>query len=161
MRPWWLALAVVATPVVAQDAGSGDIYGTALSNGWENRSTATVELSTEIQGSQRKPIWVEAGPYQALSLYHAPFDTTPYKSMAMLIQGMDGGAQQLRIVAVVDGRPLEAQAYPVTLPASGWKKVELPLAKIGADKKRIDGLLVQNATDKAIAPFVVTEIALH
>lgn len=161
MRPWWVALALLAVPAVAQEAGVGNVYGTALGSGWENWSWAKVELSSEVQGSQRKPIRVEAGPYQALYLHHAPFDTTPYKSVAMLIQGMDGGTQQLRIVAVVDGKPLDAQAYPVTLPASGWKKVELPLARIGADKKQIDGLWVQNATDKPIAPFYVTEIALN
>lgn len=161
MRHWWLAMALLAAPAVAQEAGTGDVYGTALGNGWENWSWAKVELSSEVQGSQRKPIRVEAGPYQALYLHHAPFDTTPYKSVAMLIQGMDGGAQQLRIVAVVDGKPLDAQAYAVTLPESGWKKIELPLSKIGADKKQIDGLWVQNATDKPIAPFYVTEIALR
>ncbi|KQM38967.1 hypothetical protein [Sphingomonas sp. Leaf10] len=161
MRHWWLAMALLAAPAVAQEAGIGDVYGTALGNGWENWSWAKVELSSEVQGSQRKPIRVEAGPYQALYLHHAPFDTTSYKSVAMLIQGMDGGAQQLRIVAVVDGKPLDAHAYAVTLPESGWKKIELPLSKIGADKKQIDGLWVQNATDKPIAPFYVTEIALH
>ncbi len=161
MRHWWLAMALLAAPAVAQDAGVGDVYGTALGNGWENWSWAKVELSSEVQGSQRKPIRVEAGPYQALYLHHAPFDTTAYKSVTMLIQGMDGGAQQLRIVAVVDGKPLDAQAYAVTLPASGWKKIELPLSRIGADKKQIDGLWVQNATDKVVAPFYVTEIALH
>jgi len=62
---------------------------------------------------------------------------------------------------VVEGKPLDPQAYPVTLPESGWKKIELPLSKIGADKKQIDGLWVQNATDKPIAPFYVTEIALR
>jgi hypothetical protein len=161
MRHWWLAMALLAAPAVAQEAGVGDVYGTALGSGWENWSWAKVELSSEVQGSQRKPIRVEAGPYQALYLHHAPFDTTPYKSVAMLIQGIDGGAQQLRIVAVVDGKPLDTQAYAVTLPESGWKKIELPLSKIGADKKQIDGLWVQNATDKPIAPFYVTEIALH
>ncbi len=163
MRHGWLAAALLAVPAlaVAQDAGVGDVYGTALGAGWENWSWAKVELSSEVQGSQRKPIRVEAGPYQALYLHHAPFETTPYKSVAMLIQGSNGGAQQLRIVAVVDGKPLDAQAYPVTLPASGWKKIELPLSRIGADAKRIDGLWVQNATDKPIAPFYVTEVALH
>ncbi|KQM19989.1 hypothetical protein ASE73_04345 [Sphingomonas sp. Leaf24] len=161
MRHWWLAMALLAAPAVAQDAGVGDVYGTALGNGWENWSWAKVELSSEVQGSQRKPIRVEAGPYQALYLHHAPFDTTAYKSVAMLIQGMDGGAQQLRIVAVVGGKPLDTQAYTVTLPASGWKKIELPLSRIGADNKQIDGLWVQNATDKPVAPFYVTEITLH
>ncbi len=165
MNRWLHAVALLALPTlaVAQEAPGGvaDIYGTALGPGWQNWSWGKTALSVDLNGSQRKPIRVEAGPYQALYLHHAAFDTTPYKTIDMLIQGTGGGGQSLRIVAVVGGKPVDAQAHPVKLPAAGWAKISLPLATIGADAKQIDGFWVQNATDQPIAPFYVAEIALR
>src|SRR6185436_21135081 len=63
------------------------IYDTALQSGWQNWSWAKTELSLEVGGSARKPIKVEAGPWQALYLHHDPVSTSGYARLQMLIQG--------------------------------------------------------------------------
>ncbi|MBD8677816.1 hypothetical protein [Sphingomonas sp. CFBP 13720] len=158
-----VAMLAMAVPVAAQDARTGvaRIYDKALGDGWQNWSWAKTELSVAVQGSQRTPIRVDAGPYQALYLHHDAFDTTPYTTVSMLIQGTGGGGQKVRVVTIVAGKPLDTQGHVVTLPPAGWTKVDLPLTTIGAAGKQIDGFWVQNATDHPIAPFYVTEIALR
>src|SRR5262245_47906719 len=63
------------------------IYDKKLAEGWQNWSWAKTELSIEITGSQRKPIRVEAGPWEALYLQHPAFNTAGYKLLTLLIQG--------------------------------------------------------------------------
>ncbi len=154
------ATAPVATPP-APPTGVANIYDRTLGDGWQNWSWAKAELSVVLPGTQRTPIRVTAGPYQALFLHHAPFDTTPYKNLSMLIQGVGGGGQKVRIVTIVGGKPVDDKARLVTLPPSGWMKVDVPLTVIGADAKQIEGFWVQNATDQPLPPFYVTEVALR
>lgn len=154
------APATAATPP-APPTGVANIYDRAPGEGWQNWSWAKAELSVVLQGTQRTPIRVTAGPYQALFLHHAPFDTTPYKTLSMLIQSTNGGGEKLRIVTVVGGKAVDDKARLVTLPPSGWLKVDVPLTVIGADAKQIEGFWVQNATDKPLSPFYVTEVALR
>ena len=44
---------------------------------------------------------------------------------------------------------------------TGWKRVEQPLAVLGAEDKVIDGLWVQNASAADLPKFYVTEIKLQ
>jgi hypothetical protein len=135
------------------------VYDTALADGWQNWSWAKAELSVELNGSARKPIKVEAGPWQALYLHHEAFNTTGLKKLSLLIQGSapDG---LVRIFALADGKPL-GEGYLVTLGNTGWKQVEQPLAVLGAEDKVIDGIWVQNASATDLPKFYVTEIKLQ
>ena len=78
------------------------IYDTALQSGWQNWSWAKTELSLAIPSSARKPIKVEAGPWQALYLHHDALSTTGYEKLELLIQGSapDGQVRILALVAV-------------------------------------------------------------
>jgi hypothetical protein len=135
------------------------IYDTALAPGWQNWSWAKTELSVTLSGSARKPIKVEAGPWQALYLHHDAFSTTGLSKISLLLQGSapDG---QVRIFALAEGKPL-GEGYLVALNNTGWKLVEQPLAILGAEDKTIDGIWVQNASAADLPKFYVTEIKLQ
>jgi len=162
-----LAVALIAPAAAAQaPAQMPDIamqevmvYDTALAPGWQNWSWAKAELSAEVKGSARKPIKVEAGPWQALYLHHDAFSTTGLRKLSLLIQGSapDG---QVRIFALAEGKPL-GEGYLLKLSNTGWTLVEQPLATLGAEDKMIDGIWVQNATGSDLPKFYVTEIKLQ
>ena len=153
-------VAAAAPPAAAAPAGKMVIYDTALASGWQNRSSAAAELGVEVNGSARRPILVEAGPGQALQLQRAPFSTAGYRKLSLLVQGMAPGGQKLRIVTLSGGQPT-GEGRVVTVARSGWTLVEVPLALLGAEDKLLDGISVQNATDKALPRFYVTDIALN
>jgi hypothetical protein len=135
------------------------VYDTALAAGWQNWSWAKAELSVELSGSARKPIKVEAGPWQALYLHHDAFSTAGLRKLSLLIQGSapDG---LVRIFVLAEGKPI-GEGYLVKLSNSGWKQVEQPLSVLGAEEKLIDGIWVQNASATDLPKFYVTEIKLQ
>lgn len=151
-----------ATPPASAPAAAAapmDIYVNQLGAGWQNRSWAQVELGIDI-GSSRKPIRVEAGPWQALYLHHEPFSTAPYRSLGLLIQSAPPGGQPVRVIVLADGKPLSETGKLVTLKPGGWTQVEIPLANLNAEDATIDGIWVQNGTDQSLAPFYVSDIVL-
>jgi hypothetical protein len=135
------------------------VYDTALASGWQNWSWAKTELSVELNGSVRKPIKVEAGPWEALYLHHDAFSTAGLKKLSLLIQG-SAPEGQVRLFALEAGKPI-GEGYLVKFGNTGWKLVEQPLATLGAEDKTIDGLWVQNATAGPLPKFYVTEIKLQ
>jgi len=158
-----IAAALIASVVSAQTPDTTTsgmtVYDTALAAGWQNWSWAKAELSVELNGSARKPIKVEAGPWQALYLHHDAFSTAGLRKVSLLIQGSapDG---LVRIFALAEGKPI-GEGYLVKLSNSGWKQVEQPLSVLGAEEKMIDGLWVQNASATDLPKFYVTEIKLQ
>lgn len=162
-RSWTVAALIAvgagATPAAA-DAAPMVVYDKALGEGWQNWSWAKTELSLTVNGSARTPIGVDAGAWQALYLHHAPFSTAGLRRLSLLVQGATPGGQKLRILAIADGKPVNAEGKLVTLPASGWAKMEVPLTALAAADKTIEGFWVQNATDKDIPRFYVTEVVL-
>lgn len=139
--------------------GPMNIYQNELGAGWDNRSSAQVELGVDA-GSARKPIRVEAGPWQSLHLHHAPFSTAPYRSLNLLIQSTPPGGQPVRVIALTDGKPLSETGKVVTLKAGGWTQVVIPLANLNAENATIDGIWVQNGTDQPLQTFYVSDIVL-
>jgi len=158
-----IAAALIASVAFAQtpDATTNGmiVYDTALAAGWQNWSWAKAELSVELNGSARKPIKVEAGPWQALYLHHDAFSTAGLRKLSLLIQGSapDG---LVRIFVLAEGKPI-GEGYLVKLSNSGWKQVEQPLSVLGAEEKMIDGIWVQNASATDLPKFYVTEIKLQ
>lgn len=137
-----------------------NVFVNQLGAGWENRSWAPVELGIEVEGSSRKPIRVEPGPWQALYLHHAPFSTAPYKKLSLLIQSAPPGGQPVRIIALAEGKPLSETGKVVTLKPGGWTQVEIPLAVLKAENVTIDGIWIQNGTDQTLPPFYVSDLVL-
>jgi hypothetical protein len=146
------AAASAPTPVMS-------VYDTALGAGWQNWSWAKTELSVELQGSARRPIKVEAGPWQALYLHHDAFSTTGYKQLGLLIQG-SAPAGEVRVFTLTDGK-VNGEGRLVKLANTGWTLVVMPLAELAAEDKMIDGIWVQNASAVDLPKFYVTEIRLE
>jgi len=147
------------TAAAAEPPREMTVYDTALGTGWQNWSWAKTELSVELKGSARKPIKVEAGPWQALYLQHEAFSTTGLRKLSFLIQG-SAPEGVVRVFALAGGKPI-GDGYLVTISNTGWKQVEQPLATLGAEDKVIDGLWVQNASAADLPRFYVTEIKLQ
>ena len=147
-----------AAPAAA-DVQPISVYDTALAPGWSNWSWAKTELSVELKGSARKPIKVEAGPYQALYLQHAAFPTNGLSKLSLLIQGSapDG---EVRLFMLTDGK-VNGEGKLVKLANTGWTQVVVPLVTLGAEDKLIDGIWVQNATGGDLPRFYVTEIRIE
>lgn len=154
----WAGAAEPEQPA-ASSANPVSVYDTALAPGWSNWSWAKTELSVELKGSTRKPIKVEAGPYQALYLQHPAFPTNGLSKVSLLIQGSapDG---EVRLFLLTDGK-VNGEGKLIKLANTGWTQVVVPLATLAAEDKLIDGIWVQNATGNDLPRFYVTEIKLE
>ena len=151
------AAAEDASPVVAP-AQAVTVYDTALAPGWENWSWAKAELSIELGGSPRRPIKVVAGPWEALYLHHAGFNTMGLKRLSLLIQGSVPD-REVRIFAITDGKPV-GEGKLLKIGNTGWTDVQVPLATLGVEDKVIEGIWVQNASATELPKFYVTDIRL-
>jgi hypothetical protein len=157
-----LALSSAAQPADAPAAEVAaapiNVYDTTLAAGWQNWSWAKAELSVELNGSTRKPIKVEAGPWAALYLHHDAFSTAGLKKISMLIQASVPEAD-VKIVMLTDGKA-NGEGHTIKINNKGWTKVVTPLATLAAEDKMIDGIWVQNASGADLPPFYVTEIVI-
>ena len=133
------------------------VYDTALAPGWENWSWAKSELSITLTGSARKPIKVEAGPFQALYLHKPAFSTTGLRKLSFLIQGSAMG--EVRVFMLTGGKPV-GEGKTVRINNTGWTQVEIPLVTLGVEDAMVDGIWVQNPTDAVLPKFYITEIKL-
>jgi len=134
------------------------VYDTALAPGWDNWSWAKSELSVELSGSPRKPIKVEAGPWEALYLHHAAFNTTGLRKISLLIQGSVPN-REVRVFMLTDGKPV-GEGKLVKISNTGWTDVKIPLVNLGVEDKTIDGLWIQNASQEELPKFYVTDVRL-
>jgi hypothetical protein len=148
------APAVETVPAAAEKV----IYDKALAEGWQNWSWAKTTLSAELAGSARKPIKVEASPWSALYLHHAPFSTQGWTKLVFLIQGSVAGGE-VRAFALVDGK-IASDGYPIKLGNAGWTQVEIPLVTLGVENKLTDGIWLQNTSGAELPKFYVTEMTL-
>ena len=153
-----LAASFQATPAV----GPGAIYSNVLVNGWENWKWDGAEavLSFELGGTARKPIQVEAQGYKGLYLHHAGFNTKAFKGLSFLVQSV-GGTGQIRVIAIIGGKPIPDKQKLVKLAPGGWTKVDVPLGELGAADKTIDGIWLQNDSADPTPRFFVTDIMFH
>lgn len=145
-----------AAPQAAESRPAMIVYDTYLGDGWENWSWAKIELSVELAGSTRRPIRVEAEGWQALYLHHAPFSTTGFRQLEMLIQG-SAPEGAVRVFTLTDGKA-NNEGRLVKLGNQGWTRVVMPLVEVAAEDKTIDGIWVQNASENVLPKFYVTEI---
>lgn len=143
------------------DTGMATVYNNALGAGWElwQWDGADTVLGVDLTGSARKPIRVEAQGYKGLYLHHAPFSTAPFRGVSMLVQSV-GAPGEVRLIALVDGKPIADKMKVIKLQPGGWTKVDVPLSALGAENVSIDGLWIQNNTGDPSPRFYVTEIAL-
>lgn len=165
LRGAWSVAASLALGICAAQAADEPttseltIYDNALAPGWDNWSWAKAELAVELGGSPRKPIRVEAAPWSALYLHHAPFSTTGYRKLCLLIQGSVPD-REVRVFLLTDGK-VNGEGKLVKFSNTGWTKVEVPLATLASEDKVVDGFWVQNSSGTDLPKFYVTDIKLQ
>ncbi len=136
------------------------IYTDSLQNGWQNYGWATLNYSnTSPVESGKDSISVTAAAWQALYLYHAAENTTPYQSLRFWINGGAGG-QKLQVQAMLLGSP--QISYPLgPLPAKTWQEVTIPLTALGvADSPYFNGFWIQDTTGTSQPTYYVDTISL-
>jgi len=138
------------------------VYDDALWSPWENWSWATVDFSsTAVVHSGSTAIAVTASPWSALSLRHAPFDSTGYGNVTFWINGGPTGGQKLHVAATLGDA---GQPGGVDLPAlapNTWQQVTVPLAALGADSVgTFTGFWIQEWTGNDQPTFYVDDVTV-
>ncbi|HEX7761505.1 MAG TPA: hypothetical protein VF459_18505 [Caulobacteraceae bacterium] len=155
-----LAAAVLAAATAAQAAQT--VYDDALAPGWSSWSWAKVSLANAAPAhSGGASIAVDAAPWSALYLSHAPMDLSGFKTLTFWVHGGAKGGQSLSVVAVVGGKALTDHFVRVVPHAGTWTEVSVPIAKLGVGGKAIDGLWIQNGSGEALETFYVDDISLQ
>jgi alpha-N-arabinofuranosidase len=164
-----LSLLLILTPLLfwlghpapAQAQSDQAVYTDALVNGWQNWSWATVNLSnTAPVQSGTDSISVSAGPYQALYLHQAPFDSTSYASLLFWINGGPAGGQLLQVQATLNGTAQTVVTLPA-LAANTWQQVSLPLSSLGVQNQPdLDGFWIQDRSGTTQPTFFVDTISI-
>ncbi len=142
-------------------AGGGQVvYADALTNGWQSWGWAGLDFNSTAPVRAGGAIRVAAGPWQALYLHHAPFQTSAYAAVTFWIHGGSQGGQRLWVKALRSGVPQTTVSLG-PLPAGQWQSVTVPLRDLGvAGAPDMDGLWLQDASGTRLPAFSVDEIAL-
>ncbi len=149
------ALSSPVTVTVPLTAGGQAIYAESLENAWQSWSWATTDFANAAPSHLGHSIKITAGPWQAMYLYHDPFDTTPYTALSFWVHGGQTGGQRLQVKAMRNGVPQVAiQLLPLL--AGNWQHVTLSLASLGvANVTDMDGFWIEEATGNAQPVFYV------
>ncbi len=158
----WGESAPSASVTARAPVGGGQVvYVDALQNGWQPWGWADLDYANtfpRMGGSHS--VRVKAGPWQAMYLHHAPFDTTSYTVVSLWVHGGKTGGQRLSLTALRSGTP-QASVTLDPLPARVWRQVTVPLSTLGvAGVSDMDGLWVQDASGTAQPAFYVDRICL-
>lgn len=175
MKKLLAAAMLLAAPIAAQAQTAAApaateapmvVYDKAMGPGWQNWSWGKTELSVEAGGA-RLPIKLEAEGWQAIYFHHDAFSTAPYRSLNLLIQTA-GGEAEVRVVAIVGGKPIlenpaDASSPPkgktVKLSKPGWMQLQIPLGVLAAENITIDGIWIQNATGAKAPNLYVADVS--
>jgi alpha-N-arabinofuranosidase len=154
-------LVYLGSPAPAQAQSDQAVYTDALVNGWQNWSWATVNLiNTAPVQSGTDSISVSAGPYQALYLHQAPFDSGSYASLVFWINGGPTGGQLLQVQATLNGTAQTVVTLP-SLAANTWQQIVLPLSSLGVQNQPdLDGFWIQDRSGTAQPTFFVDTISI-
>ena len=117
-----------AAPVISPNL---PIYIDSLLNGFQDYSWATVnDNNTSPVYSGSDSISVTASQWEALWLYHDPFNTAPYASLNFWINGGLTGASGLQVMGVVNNNYQAIYNLPA-LAANTWVQFNIPLSALG------------------------------
>ncbi len=145
----------------ADPPGPQTIYGEAYQNGWSfggwAKSVRADSLDPVHAGNFA--IAVNAGPYEALSLRHAAFDTTPYAAVSFWLRARP--ETKLKIQALRgDNAQAQTEVLLASPPGDRWRHYVVPLKALGADAKPdMTGFWIQDAGGQG-AEFALDDIAL-
>ncbi len=164
----FLVILGLAFPVRSHAQTNLPLYDDQLESGWQNWSWASVDLAstTYVHTGSCSIKVVIASSGQALYLEHSAMDTTLYTALTFWINGGTAGAQNLQVLALVNGltQPavlLNSYATGGAVAAGAWRQVTIPLADLGAaNTASLTGLYVQGASGSTQPAFWMDDIAL-
>ncbi len=135
------------------------VYVDVLENGWQDWSWATTQTSNASPvHAGTASIRVQAGAYQAISLHHDAFDTSPYAGVSFWIHGGSTGGQHLQVQALLAG-VAQAPVALGTLVANTWQSITLSMAQLGvAGKPNMDGFWIQDTSGTTVPVFYVDDV---
>ena len=156
-----LALAILLPGCLLSMARAQDmvIYDGARESGWENYGWATINYAnpTPVHSGTASISVIDPGSKsKALSLGHAPFDTTPYQALSFWIYPTASGADELQVRATLSGTAQAAVPLSFTPAQVGkWQPVTIPLASLGvAGNPGFTGFWIQNITGHPLTFYV-------
>lgn len=141
--------------------GGGQVlFSDSLQNSWLSWSWASVSVSSPNALLSQQALRVAAGPWQALYLHHAKFNTAPYSAVTFQIYGGTPAGQKLWLRSTRNGVPQPPVALPM-LVSGQWQTVTISLSSLGAaNVTDMDGLWLQDGTGTTQAPFYLSQIVL-
>ena len=138
------------------------IYTDNLVNGFQNWGWATIDLETDTPvHSGSYAISVTDGGYQAISLEHTDFNTTPYASLSFWAHGGSTGGQSVQVTGLASNDTQSTYKLGTTLPANKWQQFTIPLAALGVSNiSDCNGFWIQGNTGSAQPTFYLDDIEL-
>lgn len=137
------------------------IYTDSLQNGWQNWSWATVNFDNSSPvyfGSRSISVTMDA--WQAVYVHHAAFDSSPYVSISLWINGGTSGGQELQLAAELNGA-VQSSVSLAPLAANTWQPITISLASLGvANRPDLDGFWIQDRLGAPQPTFYVDEAQL-
>jgi alpha-L-arabinofuranosidase len=155
-----ISLLFAANPVLSQTNQS--IYTDSLQNNWQDWGWAQISYdntSPVHSGSMSISVTITGG-WQAIYLFHAPFDSSPFANLTFWLNGGTSGRQGLGIQGHAGGA---AQTVVTLTPptANAWTKYTVSLASIGvANRTDMDGFWIQDRIGAAQPTFYLDGITL-
>ena len=145
---------LAAVPLSAADLG---IYNDGLAAGWEDWSwDTTVNLaaaSPAHAGSASISAQFDAA-WAGLYLHNASVDTTGYDTLRFWVHGGSTGGQKVAVSVNFNGN-----AVDLTLQASTWSQVNIPLSDLGSPST-ISAIVWQDTLGNSQPVFYLDDIAL-
>ena len=158
----WLGVVVCFCGFVHVMAQSGlPLYTDHLVNGFQDWSWGSRDLNNSSPvHSGAKSIRLDLNAWEALSLEHPAFKSSPYASLDFWANGGPAGGQVLQVYVQVDGE--SKPVYKVAgLQANTWRHYTIPLASLGADNQsNVDRITFQLTSSGNAGTFYLDDIAL-
>jgi len=161
-----LLFALVAAFCCLARAGAQDmiVYYDALESGWQNYGWATINCANRqpvFDGSCSISVTDTNGHFQALSLGHSPFDSSPYQAISFQVYPTVSGSNELQVRAMVAGEPQAPAPLSFTPAQVGhWQLITVPLSQLGAaNNPAFSGFWIQNISGTPLT-FYVDDISL-
>lgn len=138
------------------------VYKDGLENGWQERGWAKVidyKNASPVYGNAGTSIRVEAGPYEAVKIYHpTAVDLSQYKYLVCVVNGGEKGGQPLVVNAIAQGKNQGSVSFP-PLPPNKWVRIAVPLSELEVEGRRdFNAFWLQDMSGKASSPFYVDDI---
>jgi hypothetical protein len=160
----WSCWLLVALALQLTARADQIIYNDALQNGWEDWSWGTRSLTnTSPANTGTYSISANENAWDALSFYHADFDTSPYTNLTFWINGGSLGGQVLQVQAQLS-QVLTPYTYPIFAlpPGNTWQRITIPLTALGvANTNNFDRFWIQLTTSGTTNAYYVDDITLQ